>query len=51
MRVKQRARLSQKQRWKPRLADIVRKTIKKNLPKIVANIAHNNSMFRRLMNS
>jgi hypothetical protein len=49
MKVNRSARMRQKQRWRPRLGDIVRRTIRKHLPAITANIAAHNALYRALL--
>ena len=48
MSIARRTRLAQKRRWRPRLNDIVRRTIRKNLPAVLANMTRNNALFERL---
>jgi len=48
MKVRQRIRLMQKRRWRPSLYDLVGRTIRKNLPDLLDNVARNNPLFKRL---
>lgn len=48
MKIARSARMRQKRRWRPSLTDIVRRTIRKHMPSIAANMLRNNAFLAHL---
>lgn len=48
MKVSRRTRLAQKRRWRPRLHDIVRRTLRRRWPQILENMMRTNALMQHL---